>query len=186
MAGNLFVLSGPSGVGKGTVLNRLLKESLNIKCSISYTTRKPRYGEVEGEDYYFVDKDKFLEMRDNDEFVEWAQVHNNYYGTPRKQIKEALNRNENLILEIDIQGAKQIKKQFCDAIMIFLVPPSFKELKKRLEKRGSEDNKSKNIRLSNAKDELNCCMDYDYKVVNDRLAETVSEVKKIIIKEISK
>ena len=183
--GKLFVLSGPSGVGKGTVLKNLKKKSVDLDCSISATTRDPRPGEVDGEDYFFISKEKFFEMKANDEFIETAKVHNNYYGTPRKNVDRCLANNENIILEIDIQGAKQIKDNYPEAILIFLVPPSFSELKNRLEKRDSEDENSKQLRLKNAKSELQEKVHFDYEIINDKLTKAVKKLQQIIQKETS-
>ncbi|MFW5985265.1 MAG: guanylate kinase [Halanaerobiaceae bacterium] len=181
--GKLFILSGPSGVGKGTVIDELSKEFGDIEYSISVTTRPPRRGEEDGVDYYFVTEDEFNKMKENDELIEWAEVHNHLYGTPRKNVEMALEQGQNMILEIDIEGAKQIRSKFPDAVLIFLLPPSIEELKHRLEKRNTENEKVKNLRLNNARKELDEIIYYDYQVENARLSETVSRIKNIILKE---
>ncbi|MFW5987902.1 MAG: guanylate kinase [bacterium] len=181
--GLLFVLSGPSGVGKNTVLDALFEDFDGVSYSVSATTREKRNGEVEGEDYFFISEAEFKEIEDNDGFIESAVVHGHYYGTPKKFVDQKLEEGEDIILEIDTQGAKQVREKYPDAVYIFLVPPSLKELENRLNKRGSESDKSKNLRLKNAREELKEVHKYDYEVINDSLADAVREIKKIIIKE---
>lgn len=183
MKGNLFVFSGPSGVGKGTVLESLMQSFDQVEYSVSATTRAAREGEVDGRDYFFIKEDKFFKMVEGDKFIEWAQVHSNYYGTPRKYVQDILEKGKDIILEIDIQGARQVNKTFPGAIFIFLSPPSLKELEKRLEQRGSEDDKNKELRLSNAREEIKEKLKYDYEIVNDRLDQAVEKLKSIIIAE---
>jgi guanylate kinase len=180
---NLFVLSGPSGVGKGTVLDRLLEDFKLIEYSVSATTRKPRPGEISGQDYFFLAEEEFLQMIREDHFIEWARVHNNYYGTPREFVEKTLKTGKDIILEIDIQGARQVKRNYPDAIFIFLIPPSLEELRNRIEKRGSEDEINKDLRLKNAEGEMKELASYDYIIVNDQLTETVNKLKAIIIAE---
>ena len=184
--GILFILSGPSGVGKGTVLDSLLKDYDGVEYSVSATTRDPRSGEVDGRDYFFISKEKFFEMEEHNEFIESAKVHNNYYGTPQKYVDQSLDRGKDIILEIDIQGAKQVREKYPDSVFIFLVPPSFEELKNRLNKRDTEDNKTKEVRLKNAKKEIKELTNYDYTIVNDRVEKAVQKVKKIIKNEKNK
>jgi guanylate kinase len=181
--GILFVLSGPSGVGKGTVLDYLMEDYKDINYSVSATTREPREGEVDGLDYFFISKEKFDQMKKEDKFLETARVHGNYYGTPRSYVDDCLERGEDIILEIDIQGAKQIKEKFDEAVYIFLLPPNYEELKNRLEKRDSETEESLKTRLKNASEEISEMENYDYRIVNDVIADTVEEVKKVIKKE---
>ena len=181
--GILFVLSGPSGVGKGTVLEGLMDDYNDINYSISVTTRTPREGEINGDDYFFVSKEKFDEMKEKNQFLETAKVHGNFYGTPRHYVEECLKKGEDIILEIDIQGAKQIKKEFDDAVYIFLLPPNYEELKTRLEKRESETAESLKRRLKNASEEISEVENYDYSIVNDKVEDTVEEVKRVIKKE---
>ncbi|MFP4020728.1 MAG: guanylate kinase, partial [Halanaerobium sp.] len=142
-----------------------------------------RKGEIEGEDYFFISEAEFKEIEENNGFIESALVHGHYYGTPKKFVDQKLEEGEDIILEIDTQGAKQVREKYPDAVYIFLVPPSLKELENRLNKRGSESDKSKNLRLKNARQELKEVHKYDYEVINDSLADAVREIKKIIIKE---
>ncbi|PTV96103.1 guanylate kinase [Halanaerobium saccharolyticum] len=181
--GILFVLSGPSGVGKNTVLDKLFKNFEGVSYSVSATTRERREGEVEGEDYFFISEAEFKEIEAEDGFIESAVVHGHYYGTPKKFVDQKLDEGEDIILEIDTQGAKQVREKYPEAIYIFLVPPSLEELENRLDKRGSESDKSKNLRLKNARQELKEVHKYDYEVINDSLSDAVREIKKIIIKE---
>ncbi|MFW5981136.1 MAG: guanylate kinase [bacterium] len=181
--GNLFVLSGPSGVGKGTVLERLLEKYDGIDFSTSCTTREKRPGEVEGEDYFFISVEEFFQMVEEKKFIEWAQVHNNYYGTPKEYVEKSIEKGEDIILDIDIQGASVVNKLYPEAIFVFLLPPSMDELESRLDKRGTEDQNSKEIRLKNARNELSEIDKYDYQIVNDILDDTVSVLKSIIIAE---
>lgn len=181
--GLLFVLSGPSGVGKNTVLDELFKNFDGVSYSVSATTRERRKGEVEGEDYFFITEEKFKKIEVSDDFIESALVHNHHYGTPKKFVDQKLEAGEDIILEIDTQGAKQVREKYPEAVYIFLLPPSLEELENRLDKRGSESDKSKNIRLKNARKELKEVHNYDYEVINDSLADTVREIKKIIITE---
>jgi len=181
--GILFVLSGPSGVGKGTVLDSLMEDYKDINYSVSATTREPREGEVDGVDYFFVSMEKFNKMKKNDQFLEYACVHGNYYGTPRDYVDECLDKGEDIILEIDIQGAKQIKEKFEDAVYIFLLPPNYEELKNRLEKRDSETEESLKTRLKNASEEISEMENYDYRIINDKIKDTVEKVKEVIKKE---
>lgn len=181
--GLLFVLSGPSGVGKNTVLDELFKKFDGVSYSVSATTREKREGEVEKEDYFFISEEKFKEIKENDGFIESALVHGHYYGTPKKFVDQKLEAGEDIILEIDTQGAKQVRKKYPEAVYIFLLPPSLRELENRLDKRGSESNKSKDMRLKNARQELKEVYKYDYEVINDSLKDAVREIKKIIIRE---
>lgn len=181
--GILFVLSGPSGVGKGTVLDRVFDQYQDVEYSVSMTTREPRPGEVEGEDYFFVSTSEFKKCKDNDGFIESACVHGNFYGTPKNFVQEALKEGRDIILEIDINGARQVRKNFEDAVYIFLTPPSFDELKNRLIKRDSESKADLEIRLRNARSEMSDADDYDYKVVNDKVDSAAERIIEIIEKE---
>ena len=181
--GKLFVLSGPSGVGKGTILARLFVCFHDIEYSVSATTRQARAGEVQGENYYFLSEEDFFRLVENDQLIEWANVHNNYYGTPKENVDKTLKKGQDIILEIDIQGAKQVRENYPDAVFIFLLPPSLQELEQRLEQRGSEDKKNKEIRLKNAREEMQEKRKYDYVIINDRIEETVDKLRSIIIAE---
>lgn len=183
--GLLIILSGPSGVGKGTVCKELMKK-YDYKVSISATTRTPREGEVDGVNYYFLDKDVFKFKIKNNEFLEYAEVYGNYYGTLKSQVEEELDKGNNIILEIDIQGSMQVQKVFKNAVYIFLLPPSINELKSRILKRGSETESSFNLRFSAVSEELKCMDSYDYAVINDDVDNAVERVNGIIKAEMSR
>ena len=168
MNGLLIILSGPSGVGKGTVRKVLVQdESLNLAYSISMTTRGPRNGEVEGKDYFFVTKEKFLEALQKNELLEHARFVDNYYGTPKDKIQEKLNNGCDVILEIEIQGALKVKEMIPDAIFIFIMPPSMRELRKRLVNRGTDSADKILSRFRRAYQEINEVTKYNYVVINE-------------------
>ena len=181
--GILVVISGPSGAGKGTIVGRILKELDNIGFSTSMTTRSPREGEVDGRDYFFVTEEEFKKAIDEDAFVEYANVHGNYYGTPKSEAASRLERGMNVLLDIDVQGAMNVKKQMPEGVFIFISPPSMEELRARLEGRGKDSAEDIERRLKNAEGEMKLIGEYDYHVVNDDLDTAVEEVKEIIIKE---
>lgn len=179
--GMLIVISGPSGVGKGTICNSLIKKNLNnVELSISATTRKPRDGEIEGISYYFKGKHEFEEMIKHDEFLEYAKVYDNYYGTPKNHVFNRLKEGINIILEIDTQGAMQVKRNFNEGIFIFIMPPSFYELKKRIINRGTESNKDIKKRLKSAFKEIHEVKNYDYVVINDDVDKAIERIKCIL------
>ncbi|MDO4661857.1 MAG: guanylate kinase [Tissierellia bacterium] len=178
--GFLLVVSGPSGVGKGTVLHDLMNTQHNLVYSVSATTRGKREGEIDGISYFFIDHDKFEKMIENDEFLEYARVHNNYYGTPKEFVERKINEGKIVILEIDVQGAMNIKKSTDDGVFVFIAPPSLAELRNRIEKRGTETLEDINIRMNNAIGELKCINEYDYLVVNDHLNSAINSVNEII------
>ena len=177
--GVLTVISGPSGTGKGTIVKKLL-ESEGTEVSVSCTTRNPRPGETDGISYFFKTEEEFKSMIYNDEFLEYAQVFGNYYGTPKEYVMSRINAGINVILEIDVQGAIQIKKNFADAVLIFILPPSMKELYNRLSGRGTETPEVVKKRYGMAKSEIKYSENYDYVVVNDDLAEAVEDVRSIL------
>ena len=181
--GFLLVISGPSGSGKGTVSNQLLNRNEDVIFSVSATTRKPRIGEVDGLNYIFIDEESFKEMIEKDKFLEHAFVHNNYYGTPRDFVIEQIEKGEIVLLEIDVQGAMQIKKNYKEAVFIFLLPPTMDELKNRIIKRGTESEEDINRRFENAFKELDFVGEYDYFVVNEKIDEAVSNIESIIVAE---
>ncbi len=182
MKGKLFILSGPSGVGKGTVRESILaKKDLNLTYSISMTTRQPRENEINGVHYYFVDKNYFENAIKNDEFLEYAKFVGNYYGTPKKIVDQLLEEGKNVLLEIEVQGAKQVMEKCKDAITIFMVPPSFEELEKRIRGRRSEPEDIVLQRLSKAKKEMSLKKNYKFVVVNDTVENASQAIINIII-----
>ncbi len=181
--GFLLVVSGPSGCGKGTVCKELFKRNEELIFSVSVTTRKPRNGEINGVNYFFIHEEKFNNMVENHEFLEYAQVHNNYYGTPKKFVLEKIEKGEVVVLEIDVQGALQVKKAYPEAVFIFLLPPSMNELKERIIKRGTETEKDINIRMKNAFKEIEFIDEYDYIVINDKVMDAVEKIETIITAE---
>lgn len=178
--GFLMVISGPSGVGKGTVCEQLLKENLDIKYSISATTRKKRPNEENGKNYFFYSEEDFKKMVDEGKMLEYAKVHGNYYGTPKDFVLNSIENGEVVILEIDVQGAMQVKKNYPDAAFVFLLPPNFEELKKRIINRNTEDIETINLRMKNAEKEVKFINEYDYAVVNEDVKDTVEKIKAII------
>ncbi|MBO5975675.1 MAG: guanylate kinase [Oscillospiraceae bacterium] len=181
--GKLIVISAPSGCGKSTVVHALMDARPNLKFSISATTRAPRIGEVDGKDYFFVSREKFMEMVAADEFLEHAIYVDNCYGTPRKALDEMLEKGMDVILDIDVQGAFQIREKRPDALMVFLMPPSFDDLEKRLIMRGKDSMEVIRNRLITAREECKVADKFDYIIVNDDLDRAVSEFSTIIDKE---
>lgn len=181
--GFLLVLSGPSGSGKGTVSQAIMKKNKEIVFSTSVTTRTPRPGEVNGENYFFVSKTKFEQMVEKDELLEHAFVHTNYYGTPKQFVFDQIENGEIVLLEIDVQGALQIKKKYKEAVFIFLIPPTMEELRNRLVKRDTESEEEINTRFKNAFRELDFVGEYDYFVINDKVSQAVIDIENIIAAE---
>ena len=181
--GILVVVSGFSGAGKGTLMKELLKRYDNYALSISATTRAPREGETDGKEYFFVSKEQFEKMRDEQKLIEYAQYVNHYYGTPKAYVDEQLEAGKDVILEIEIQGALDVKKRFPDTILIFVTPPDADELKNRLVNRGTEDMATINARLSRASQEAEFMNQYDYIVVNDTVPACVENIHSIIENE---
>ncbi len=184
--GILIVLSGPSGAGKGTICAALRKEMPNLVYSVSMTTRLPRVGEEEGVSYFFRSKDEFEELINEDAFLEYARVYDNYYGTPKQHVMDLLSQGKSVILEIDIQGAMQVKERFSEAVFIYIVPPSLDILSHRLRDRGTDATDVINKRLSKASSELALAHRYDYIVVNDKLDEAILKVASILRAEACK
>lgn len=182
-AGFLLVLSGPSGAGKGTVCEALMRKSDDVVFSTSVTTRSKRPTEVDGVNYFFVDENRFNEMTENGELLEYAKVHENYYGTPKKFVDEQIKNGEIVILEIDVQGAMQVKKKYDNAIYIFLLPPNMDELKRRIIGRATEDSDVVELRFKNAFKELDYIESYDYVVINETVEQAVEDIKTIISAE---
>lgn len=181
--GFLLVLSGPSGSGKGTVSEALMKNNDDIIFSTSVTTRTPRPGEVNGENYFFATREKFEEMVEKDELLEHAFVHTNYYGTPKKFVFDEIEKGEIVLLEIDVQGALQIKEKYKEAVFIFLIPPTMDELRSRLVKRDTETEDEIETRYRNAFRELDFVGEYDYFVINDVIDNAVKDIETIIAAE---
>lgn len=181
--GKLFVISGSSGVGKGTLLKEFLKNNHEYKLSISATTRKPRPDEVDGVNYFFISSSDFLSSIKNNEFLEWATFSGNYYGTKREFIEKSLKKGIDLILEIDTQGALQVKSVFADAVLIFIAPPSFEVLEQRLRGRNTESEEAIQERLKVVKLEMKASKVFDYQVVNDNLDGALAHLKEIFDNE---
>lgn len=181
--GLLIVISGPSGAGKGTICKSLLSKHPELNLSVSATTRSPRQGEVEGINYYFMTKDDFKEKIKDGDFLEYAEVYDNYYGTPKSNVEEILNQGKDVILEIDIQGALKVKENCDSGIFIFILPPSMEELKQRIIKRGSETPESLMKRFKSAYKEINYVSRYNYAVVNDEVEKATEKIEAIILAE---
>ena len=178
--GILIVVSGFSGAGKGTLMKELLKTYDNYALSVSMTTRKPRPGEEEGKSYFFVDKDTFEETIAKDGLIEYASYCGNYYGTPREYVEACLDNGRDVILEIEIQGALKVKEKFPEALLLFIMPPSAEELKRRLEGRGTESEEVICQRIARAAEEAEGIENYEYIIINDKLDECVKEMHSII------
>ena len=177
--GVFVVISGPSGVGKDTIVSRLINNGLGI-YSVSMTTRNKRKGEIDGKDYFFLSKDEFLDNIKKDNLFEYAIYNNNYYGTPKDFVFNNINDGKNVIAIVDVQGAMKIESKYSDALSIFIMPPSFDELERRLRGRKSEDDNIISERLNIAKEEIKCKDKYDYIVINNTVDEAVLEIENII------
>ena len=182
--GLLIVWSGPSGGGKGTVKTEMVRQqAFPFEYSVSMTTRKPRQGEVDGKDYFFVDEERFKNAVANKELLEYNQYVGNYYGTPLAPVKEMLNMGKDVLLEIDVNGAKQVRSLMPDGVFIFLTPPDLHELKHRIVNRGTDSDKAIDLRMQQARQEILMMQDYDYAVVNDTVANAVDHIKAIVESE---
>lgn len=181
--GSLIVVSGPSGCGKGTVIQEFLKNHKDAWLSISCTSRDPRPGDVPNESYFFISREEFEEKIKNDEFLEYAEYNNNYYGTPKEHIEERLAKGIDVILEIEVQGALKVKELVPEAICIFIMPPSMKELKKRLVGRGTESKEKVLGRFKTAYQEINNVTRYNYVVTNDDVENAVAKMSAILLSE---
>jgi len=178
----LFVISGPSGCGKSTLVRHILDELDSVEFSVSYTTREKRKTEKEGKDYFFISQEEFKKLIQEDKLVEWALVHGNYYGTSKREL-EKKSGGEDLLLDIDVQGARQIKEKVKKAVFVFILPPLFPELKKRLEQRGQERKESIKRRLDVAKREIRQYYQFDYIIINDQLDKAAEELKAVILNQ---
>ena len=178
--GLLIVISAPSGGGKGTILKELFAQDENLRLSVSATTRKPRPGEEHGKQYYFIGKDEFEQLISERKMLEYAEYIGNYYGTPKAPVEEWTGQGRDVVLEIEVQGGKQIKELMPDCVSVFILPPSMKVLEKRLRDRGTEDDATVQKRLNKARAEIPCAKDYDYVVYNDKLEDAVADLEAII------
>ncbi|MGL5577104.1 MAG: guanylate kinase [Sarcina sp.] len=181
--GVLIVISGPSGAGKGTICKALLEKHKEISLSVSATTRSPRDGEVDGVNYHFLTKEDFVGKIEENDFLEYAQVYGNYYGTPKSNVEKILDSGRDVILEIDIQGALKVKEQSNEGVFIFILPPSMEELKQRIINRGSETPESLMTRFKSAYKEINYVSKYNYAVVNDTVDKAVEKIEAILLAE---
>lgn len=183
MSGQIHVVSGPSGVGKSSIIQAVRQRIDGLGYSVSHTSRKPRGREVNGVDYHFVGREEFRRMIDQGEFLEWAKVYDDYYGTSRAGIQSEITKGLDVIMDVDFQGAKNIKKALSESVLIFILPPSLEVLKERLRLRGTDDEGVMRRRIEKATREIQNCVWYDYLIFNDRLEEAVEEIRSIIIAE---
>jgi guanylate kinase len=181
--GILLIVSAPSGAGKTTLARHLLTLEPDLQPSVSYTTRKPRTGEVDGKDYFFVSEEQFTRLREAGMFAEWAKVHEFFYGTPRALLDEAVTHGKDLLLDIDVQGARQLKQMYREAVSIFVLPPSWTELENRLRRRDTESEEVIARRLQRAREEADDLFSYDYWLVNDRVERAVAVLQGVITAE---
>jgi len=180
MSGTLFIVTAPSGAGKTTLVRALLARDPKVQLSISYTTREPRPGEQNGREYHFVDVDRFCSLRDRGEFLEWAEVHGNYYATSRTWLQEQIAAGRDTLLEIDWQGAQQVRKVFPDAVGVFILPPSFQELESRLRGRGTDSEAVIARRLLAARGEMRHVGEFDYVIINNELQTAVDDLVAVV------
>jgi guanylate kinase len=182
MSGDLFIIAAPSGAGKSSLVNALLAEDANLALSVSYTTRAPRPGELEGREYHFVDARTFAAMLERGDFLESAEVHGNRYGTSRKWIQDARARGLDIVLEIDWQGARQVRKAFPEAVSVFILPPAppIEELERRLRSRGQDTEDAIARRLANAQDEIRHAGEFDYVIINKEFEEARRDLSAIV------
>ena len=183
MSGQPFVISAPSGTGKSTVAMAVRERVPGLGYSISHTSRKPRGNERDGVDYYFVEEESFIRMIDEGGFVEWAKVYDNFYGTSSSCIEDLTALGLDILMDVDIQGGRNIKNRFPDSVLIFLLPPSLEELERRLRKRGTDNEAVIETRMKMAADDIKNCVWYDYIIVNDKLEKAIDETQSIIISE---
>jgi guanylate kinase len=183
MTGNLFIISSPSGGGKGTLIREVLRIVPNIGYSISFTTRKIRVGEEHGKHYFFISREEFENLIERHEFLEYAEVHGNFYGTSKSQVEKMTREGVDVILEIDVQGADSIRAKMPKAVSIFILPPSFEVLKARLVKRQTESDEELSLRLKNSRGEVEDYKDFDYVIINDEVEKATNDLKTAILAE---
>lgn len=181
--GKTFIICGPSGVGKGTVVSRLMEADPTLYFSVSATTRAPRAGEADGVHYHFLTRERFQEWIDAGDFLEHAQFVGNFYGTPRRYVDEAMDQGRDVLLDIEIQGAEQIHRKRPEAVRIYIAPPSWEELERRLTGRGTEDTEKVRSRLARGREEFAAARDFDYLVINDTVDHAVAEIRAIMTAE---
>ncbi|MBI5781599.1 MAG: guanylate kinase [Rhodocyclales bacterium] len=178
--GTLYIVTAPSGAGKTTLVRAVLEREPGLALSVSYTTRPPRPGEIDGRDYRFVSKEAFLRLRDGGELLEWAEVHGNYYGTSRTWIEAQLQQDRDVLLEIDWQGARQVRQLFGQAVGVFILPPSLEALEERLRRRGTDSEATIARRLAAAREEMRHVEEFDYAIINDRLERAIDELTAVV------
>jgi guanylate kinase len=181
--GILFVISSPSGGGKGTLIRRILTHMPRLGYSVSWTTRAPRQGEVNGRDYHFVTQEEFIAARERGEFLEWASVHGNFYGTSLKVVERELVAGRDIVLEIDVQGATTLRRNGIEAVTVFIIPPSFEILRRRLTGRQSENSETLALRLQNSRREVEHYREFDYVVLNDDVDRAATQLASIVYAE---
>lgn len=179
MQGRLYIVAGCSGVGKGTLLKLFLEKNPEVKFSVSATTRKPRQGEEDGVNYFFITRDEFQNLIEKGDFLEWAEFSGNFYGTKKSFVEKTLAKGQDLILEIEVQGARQVKEKMPDAISIFIMPPSLEDLETRLRGRHTEDEAAIQRRLGEAAKEIEAGKNFDYRIVNDNIEDALEVMQKI-------
>lgn len=180
--GRLIVLTGPSGVGKGTLMRSLLQGHPELYYSVSVTTRSPRPGEIDGKNYSFISRSKFEQLLAEGEFLEWAEFAGNYYGTPRQAVLNQINSGKLVVLEIELEGARQIRASFPSALRIFILPPSFDELEKRIRDRGQDSEEAIARRLLRAQEEIQAAGEFDIQIVNDDLETALNDIEAVLFK----
>ncbi|MDQ3801150.1 MAG: guanylate kinase [Acidobacteriota bacterium] len=183
MKGNLFIITSPSGGGKGTLIREVLRTVTKVGYSVSFTTRGQRVGEEHGKHYYFVSREEFEKRAAEGEFLEWANVHGNLYGTSRAQVESELNLGRDIILEIDVQGAENVKKVAPEAIGVFILPPSFEVLRERLTARQTESEADLRVRLQNSKTEVGRWREFDYVIINDEINRASQDLAAVFLAE---
>ncbi len=179
-AGNVFLITAPSGAGKSSLVNALLENDAGLQLSVSCTTRAPRDGEIEGRDYYFVSTQRFKAMRDNDELLEWAQVHDNYYGTPRAPLAKALELGRDVLLEIDWQGAQQVRRLLPGVTGVFILPPSLDALESRLQARGKDSEEVIAKRMAVASSEIAHAHEFEYVIINQEFSVALQQLEQLV------